>query len=74
MLFRSLNNHDVLHDEKDPLSALTGSVEAALRLGCAAIGFTIYPGSDGIFDAMESSSSIRDRRSRGDWSYSRTNR
>jgi fructose-bisphosphate aldolase, class I len=33
--------------------AVTGSVEDALRLGCAAIGFTIYPGSDGIFDAME---------------------
>lgn len=44
-LILKLNNHDVLHDEKDPLSALTGSVESALRLGCVAIGFTIYPGS-----------------------------
>ncbi len=44
-LILKLNNHDVLHDEKDPLSAVTGSVGAALRLGCAAIGFTIYPGS-----------------------------
>jgi class I fructose-bisphosphate aldolase len=44
-LILKLNNHEVLHDEKDPLSAMTGSVEAALRLGCAAIGFTIYPGS-----------------------------
>ncbi len=26
--------------------AITGSVEDALRLGCSAIGFTIYPGSD----------------------------
>jgi class I fructose-bisphosphate aldolase len=33
--------------------ALTGSVEDALRLGCAAIGFTIYPGSDDCFDLME---------------------
>lgn len=40
-----LNNHDSLHDEKDPLSSVTGSVNDALRLGCAAIGFTIYPGS-----------------------------
>ena len=40
-----LNNHDTLHDEKDPLSSVTGSVNDALRLGCAAIGFTIYPGS-----------------------------
>src|SRR6185295_1273991 len=44
-LILKLNNHDVLHDEKDPLSVQTGSVEDALRLGCSAIGFTIYPGS-----------------------------
>src|SRR6059058_2347651 len=44
-LILKLNNHDVLFDEKDPLSAVTGSVRDALRLGCAAIGFTIYPGS-----------------------------
>jgi class I fructose-bisphosphate aldolase len=44
-LILKLNNHDVLHDEKDPLSAVTGSVRDALRLGCVAIGFTIYPGS-----------------------------
>ncbi|MGH7231218.1 MAG: class I fructose-bisphosphate aldolase, partial [Nitrospiraceae bacterium] len=40
-----LNNHDVLHDDKDPLPSVTGSVRDALRLGCSAIGFTIYPGS-----------------------------
>ncbi len=34
-------------------SALTGSVEDALRLGCSAIGFTIYPGSDDCFEMME---------------------
>jgi len=44
-LILKLNNHDVLYDEKDPFSAVTGSVGEALRLGCAAIGFTIYPGS-----------------------------
>src|SRR6201997_504080 len=44
-LILKLNNHDVLYDEKDPLSAVTGSVKDALRLGCVAIGFTIYPGS-----------------------------
>jgi class I fructose-bisphosphate aldolase len=44
-LILKMNNHDVLHDEKDPLSAVTGSVRDALRLGCAAVGFTIYPGS-----------------------------
>ncbi len=44
-LILKLNNHEVLYDEKDPLSAVTSSVDDALRLGCAAIGFTIYPGS-----------------------------
>ena len=36
-----------------PDQALTGSVSDALRLGCSAIGFTIYPGSEGVFDMME---------------------
>jgi class I fructose-bisphosphate aldolase len=44
-LILKLNNHDVLQDEKDPLGAVTASVEDALRLGCAAIGYTIYPGT-----------------------------
>jgi class I fructose-bisphosphate aldolase len=40
-----INNHDLLLDERDPMPALTASPQDALRLGCAAIGFTIYPGS-----------------------------
>jgi fructose-bisphosphate aldolase, class I len=44
-LILKLNNHDVLHDEKDPLPSVTGGVKDALRLGCSAVGFTIYPGS-----------------------------
>ena len=44
-LILKMNNHDVLNDEKDPLSSVTGSVKDALRLGCVAAGFTIYPGS-----------------------------
>jgi class I fructose-bisphosphate aldolase len=44
-LILKLNNHDVLHDDKDPLPSVTGSVRDASRLGCVAIGFTIYPGS-----------------------------
>jgi fructose-bisphosphate aldolase, class I len=39
-----LNNSDSLA-KVEPCSALTGSVKDALRLGCSAIGFTIYPGS-----------------------------
>ncbi len=33
--------------------AVTGTVDDALRLGCSAIGFTIYPGSDNIFELIE---------------------
>ncbi|HSG06158.1 MAG TPA: fructose-bisphosphate aldolase, partial [Nitrospiria bacterium] len=44
-LILKVNNHDVLHDEKDPLPSQTSSVKDALRLGCCAVGFTIYPGS-----------------------------
>jgi class I fructose-bisphosphate aldolase len=40
-----LNNSDSLFSSEDPMPAVTGSVEDALRLGCAAVGFTIYPGS-----------------------------
>ena len=44
-LILKLNNHDVLLEERDPDQAITGSVRDALRLGCVAVGFTIYPGS-----------------------------
>ncbi|MBU3029514.1 class I fructose-bisphosphate aldolase [Paracoccus marinaquae] len=33
--------------------AVTASVDDALRLGCAAIGFTVYPGSDMALDMFE---------------------
>jgi class I fructose-bisphosphate aldolase len=33
--------------------AVTGGVDDALRLGCSAIGFTIYPGADDVMDMME---------------------
>jgi fructose-bisphosphate aldolase, class I len=44
-LILKLNNSDTLAKMSDPCSAVTGSVKDALRLGCSAIGFTIYPGS-----------------------------
>ena len=43
-LILKLNNSDTLA-KLEPCSAVTGSVDDALRLGCCAIGFTIYPGS-----------------------------
>jgi fructose-bisphosphate aldolase, class I len=44
-LILKLNNSDSLFGSKNPKPAVTGSIRDALRLGCAAIGFTIYPGS-----------------------------
>lgn len=44
----SSNSHATTKDQ-----AITGSVGDALRLGCSAIGFTIYPGSDEAFEMME---------------------
>jgi class I fructose-bisphosphate aldolase len=46
-----LNSSNSLATNKD--QAVTGSVDDALRLGCAAIGFTIYPGSEYAFEQME---------------------
>ncbi|HLI20278.1 MAG TPA: class I fructose-bisphosphate aldolase, partial [Stellaceae bacterium] len=39
--------------KEGPSQAVTASVKDALRLGCAAIGFTIYPGSDEAYRMME---------------------
>jgi class I fructose-bisphosphate aldolase len=44
-LILKLNNSDSLAKIDQPISAITGSVDEALRLGCAAVGYTIYPGS-----------------------------
>lgn len=44
-LILKLNNSDTLAKVEQPGSAITGSVEDALRLGCVGIGYTIYPGS-----------------------------
>jgi class I fructose-bisphosphate aldolase len=44
-LILKVNNSDTLAKLAEPRSAVTASVEDALRLGCVAIGYTIYPGS-----------------------------
>ena len=46
-----VNSSNSLADAKD--QAITGTVQDALRLGCSAIGFTIYPGSEYCFEMME---------------------
>ena len=46
-----LNSSNSLATEKD--QAVTGSIGDALRLGCAAVGFTIYPGSEYAFKQID---------------------
>ncbi len=44
----SANSLSILKDQ-----AVHGSIEDALKLGCSAVGFTIYPGSEFQFEMME---------------------
>ena len=44
-LILKVNNSDTLSKGHSPMSALTSGVQDAVRLGCVAIGYTIYPGS-----------------------------
>jgi class I fructose-bisphosphate aldolase len=44
-LILKVNDSDILRAEADPNQALIAGVDDALRLGCCAVGFTIYPGS-----------------------------
>jgi len=56
--------------------AVTASVDDALRLGCAAIGFTVYPGSSGMLGMTEEIAEMsREAKSKGVatviWAYPR---
>ena len=44
-LILKVNNSDTLAKVDHPMSAVTSSVKDAVRLGCTAVGYTIYPGS-----------------------------
>ena len=44
-LILKLNNSDSLYSG-DPTQTMTSTVEDAVRIGCAAVGFSIYPGSN----------------------------
>jgi class I fructose-bisphosphate aldolase len=53
-LILKLNNSDSLSKLGGaPISAVTSSVREAVRLGCSAIGYTIYPGSDARNEQLE---------------------
>jgi class I fructose-bisphosphate aldolase len=78
-LILKMNSANSLAAHPDgPDQAVTASISDALRLGCSAVGFTIYPGSDRCYDMMEE---IRDLSEEAKsvglavviWSYARGN-
>jgi fructose-bisphosphate aldolase, class I len=72
-----LNSANSLARAKEgPSQAVTAGVKDALRLGCSAIGFTIYPGSDRAYEMMEEIAELgREAKAHGlavvIWSYPR---
>jgi len=70
------SSNSLLSKSIAPDQAITGSVDDALRLGCAAVGMTIYPGSDKSLDMIEEAREIiREAKAKGlatvIWSYPR---
>lgn len=75
-LILKLNNNESLFSSRNPSQAITASVEHALRLGCAAIGFTIYPGSAHAQEQYEQLNALAEEAKRVGlvvvvWSYPR---
>jgi len=72
-----LNSANSLSRAKEaPSQAVTAGVKDAVRLGCAAIGYTIYPGSDAAYEMIEEIAELaREAKSHGlavvIWSYPR---
>jgi class I fructose-bisphosphate aldolase len=72
-----LNSSNSLYGKSlAPDQAITSSVDDALRLGCSAVGMTIYPGSDKSLEMMEEAAEIiKEAKSKGlptvIWSYPR---
>lgn len=70
------SSNSLASKNQDGNQAVTGSIRDALELGCSAVGFTIYPGSDNQFDMFEECREmIREAKSAGIasvvWSYAR---
>ena len=71
-----VNNNNSLISGVNPDSAVTATVDDALRLGCSGIGFTIYPGSKNAQGMYEELREItREAKAKGlvvvVWSYPR---
>ena len=68
--------NSLMSDTAGKNQAITASVSDALRLGCSAIGFTVYPGSDMALDMFEEIREMREEAAAAGvatviWSYPR---
>ncbi len=75
-ILKANSANSLMSDTAGKNQAVTATVRDALRLGCAAIGFTIYPGSDSAFDMFEEIVEMRREASSSGlatviWSYPR---
>ncbi len=52
LIMKVNSSNSLSSDNLGPTQAITGSVSEAIRLGCSAIGFTIYPGSNLALDMI----------------------
>ncbi|MEL6479149.1 MAG: class I fructose-bisphosphate aldolase [Pseudomonadota bacterium] len=59
-ILKANSANSLIPSEAPKDQALTASVDDALRLGCAAIGFTIYPGSSQGLEMFEEISAMRE--------------
>ncbi|WP_343079335.1 class I fructose-bisphosphate aldolase [Ostreiculturibacter nitratireducens] len=59
-ILKANSANSLMSDTAGKNQAVTASVADALRLGCSAIGFTIYPGSDMALDMFEEIREMRE--------------
>jgi fructose-bisphosphate aldolase, class I len=59
-ILKANSANSLMPDEAVKDQAITASVDDALRLGCSAIGFTIYPGSSAGLDMFEEITMMRE--------------
>ena len=58
MILKLNSNNSLISKSATPDQSLTASVNDALRIGCVAIGLTIYPGSEKSLDMIEEAKDI----------------
>ncbi len=76
LILKINSSNSLMHKDCSPTQAITASVDDAIRLGCDAIGMTIYPGSSQFLNMVtDLAEIIKEAKSKGlaviIWSYAR---